>query len=683
MTPQPPVAKTVPYTFTHLGQTFEDPYTWLQNKQDPEVITYLEAENAYAKATLAHTAALQETLFQEMKGRLAEDDASVPEPRGEYLYYWRLEAGKQYRIFCRKHGSLDAPEEILLDENALAEGKTYCRVAIFQPSPDNRRLAYAVDFTGSWEFDIYILDLQTMQTLSGPLPKAAYTLAWASDNETLFYTRFDTSHRPYQLVRHTTGTPTQADVVVFHEPDEKFNLIIHRARSGQYLFLTARSHTTSDVRWLPANQPQGEFTLLAERRPWREYYMEHHSDVFLVRSNHTGVNFAVYTAPITNPGEENWHEILPHREDTLLEAVEPFQDALVILEQREGLHHMRISAPNGVDYVRYIQMPEPVYDAELDANPEFSSPTVRLVYNSLVTPLSVVEVDFESMAWNVRKVQPIPSGYDASQYTSERQFALAPDGVRVPISLVRRKDTPLDGSAPLLLYGYGSYGYSTEANFNSNRLSLLDRGFIYAIGHIRGGSEMGRAWYENGRLMHKMNTFTDFIACAEHLVRQGCTRPEKLAIMGGSAGGLLVSAVANLRPDLFKAVVALVPFTNVITAMLLPDLPLTVTEWEQWGNPAKPEEFAYMLTYSPYENVVAQAYPHIYIRAGLNDLQVPYWDPAKWAARLRALKTDTNPLRLVTIMGAGHGGSSGRYNTLRETAETYAFLLDTLENINV
>jgi len=672
-----PRAKTVAYDFEHAGKTYQNPYAWLQNKEDPEVIAYLEAENAYARALLSHTEELQERLFQELRGRIQEDDSTVPERRGEYEYYARYEPGKQYRLFCRRALAPEAPEEIILDENALAEGRQYTRVFGFEPSPDNRYLAYSVDTTGALVFTLYVKDLQTGEIVAGPVPDTGWSIAWAGDSRTLFYTRFDASHRPDRLYRLKLGLPGEGELV-FQEPDDAFPIYIRRTRSGQYLLLTCESASTSEVYYLPAAAPEGEFHLFRPRKPWVRYYVEHHGQRFLIWTDEEAENFKLLEAPVESPGEENWKPLLPHRPDTLITSVQAFARHLVIFERRGGLQQIRISAPDGLSEVRYVTFPDPVYTFTPSENPEFGTDHLRIQYSSLVTPESTVDIHLDTLGWEVKKVQQIPSGYDPSQYTSERLFAPAPDGAMVPISLVYHKDTPLDGSSPLLLYGYGSYGSSQNPAFKSQRLSLLDRGFIFALAHIRGGSEMGRAWYENGRLMHKKNTFTDFIACAEYLISKGYTNPERLAIMGRSAGGLLVSAVINERPELFKAVVAGVPFTNVITAMLSPELPLTVIEYEQWGNPNDPQAFEYMLSYSPYENVRAQDYPHIFVRAGLNDLQVPYWDPAKWVAKLRATKTDSNRLLLITNMGAGHGGSSGRYDHLREEAEEFAFLIDTL-----
>jgi len=675
--PVPPVAKIVPHTFEHLGHLFMDDYAWLQNKEDPQVIAHLEAENAYSEAVLKGIEPLREQLFQELRGRIQEDDCSAPELRGGYFYYWRMQAGKQYRIFCRRQGSMDAPEEILLDENALALGKQYCRVFVFEVSPDHNLLAYSVDTTGARVFDLYIKDLRTGQLLGGPIIDTAYSAAWASDSRMLFYTVFDTSHRSFKCFRHQVDQASK-DVMIYHELDDSFFVSVSRSRSGAYLFLNLTSQSTSEVRYLAADQPMGEFKIVHPRQHWLEYYVEHHGDHFLVRTNDQAENFKLVEVPVANPSKENWREVIPHRSDVLVDDIFAFHDDLVVFERKDGLRHIRISAPDGVSQVRYVSFPEPVYTFRPDRNPEFDTRTLRFFFSSMVTPESTIDYQMASGEWQVKKQQQIPSGYDPSQYATERLFATAPDGVHVPISLVYRRGLPRDGSCPLLLTGYGAYGFSNEPDFDSGIVSLLDRGFVFGIAHIRGGSELGRAWYEQGRLMHKKNTFTDFIACAEYLVAQGYTSPHRLAIMGVSAGGLLVSTVTNLRPELFRAVVAEVPFTNMITAMLMPDLPLTVIEYEQWGNPDDPQAFDYMLSYSPYENIEAKAYPSIQAKAGLNDLQVPYWDPAKWIAKLRAYKTNDSTLLLITNMGAGHGGASGRYDHLREDAQIYAFLIDTL-----
>ncbi len=671
----PPRAKTVPHVFELHGRKFVDNYFWLQDKSDPEVIAYLEAENAYSKAALNHTEALQETLFQEMRGRIKEDDTSVPQKHGDYFYYSRMEAGKQYRVFCRKQGSLDAPEQVLVDENKLAEGLEYCRVFAFEPSPDHRLLAYSVDTTGARVFNLYVMDMQTGEQLVGPILGTA-EVAWMSDNKTLFYSVFDESHRPYQLRRLVIGG--DSDTLIYHEVDEAFYVELRRTRSGAYVLMTLGSMTTTEVHYLAADEPMGAFRIAHPRQHKMEYYLEHHGERFLIRTNDEAENFKLMEAPVSDPSKANWRTLIPHRPDVLIESVDAFRKHVVLRERKGGLPQIRIAPPDAISDAHFVTFPEPVYTFRLDTNPEFESDTLRFIYSSLVTPESTIDYGLSDGKWDVKKQQEIPSGYDASQYISERLHATAPDGTQVPISLVYRKGLNRDGSAPTLLYGYGSYGYSMEASFDSKRLSLLDRGFAFAIAHIRGGSELGRAWYEQGRLMYKKNSFTDFIASAEHLIREKYTTSEKLAIMGASAGGLLVTAVTIMRPELFKAVVAQVPFANVISAMIDPNLPLVVIEYEQWGNPADLQAFEYMLSYSPYDNIKAEAYPHMYVTAGLNDLQVLYWDPAKWVAKIRAHKTDDHHVLLVTNMGAGHGGASGRFDYLHEYAKIYAFLIDAL-----
>ena len=674
----PPVARSVPNTFEHLGFTIVDNYAWLQDKSNPDVIAYLRAENAYARDQLRHTEVLQEAIYQEMKARIKEDDSSVPAKHGEYFYYYRMEVGKQYRVFCRKYASLDAKEEIILDENALAQGLDYCRVRVFQPSPDNRYLAFSVDTTGSLVFDLYIKNMVSGKQISGPIPNTAFSAGWMDDSRTLFYTVFDRAHRSYKLYRHTAGSDPKEDALLYHEKDEAFSLYIRRTRSGEYLLLTHVSQSASEVHYLPTANPEAQFKIIQPRQPWLEYYVDQRGDRFWIRTNHQAENFKLVEAPIANPSITHWQEVIPHRPTVLLADFDIFSHHLVVHERNEGLEQIRISAPDGISQVSYVSFPDPVYSYHLTENYEFNTPILRLAYSSLVTPETIVDYDMALHAWTVQKQQEIPSGYDPSQYTSERLLAAAPDGEQVPISIVYRKDFEKDGSHPLLLEGYGSYGFSNDPDFDSRRLSLLEHGFAFAIAHVRGGSELGRLWYDQGRLMHKKNTFTDFIACAEHLIQLGYTSPEHLGVMGVSAGGLLMGAVVNLRPDLFKAVVALVPFTNLITAILDPDLPLTVVEYDQWGNPSDLQAFEYMLSYSPYENLKAVKYPHIFAQAGLNDLQVPYWDPAKWVAKLRTLNVDGSQILLVINMGSGHGGSSGRFDHLREDAQHYAFLLDCL-----
>jgi oligopeptidase B len=677
MVATPPIAARRPEALHAQGISLNDDYSWLRHKDDPAVIRYLEAENGYANDMLAHTADLQAQLYAEMRGRIKENDDSVPVRMGDYYYYTRTEEDKQYAIYCRKRGSLDAPEEILLDGNALAEGHVVFRVGAFKVSPDHNLLAYSIDTTGAIVFTLYIKDLRSGDMLDAPIAETA-SVEWAADNRTLFYTVYDESHRPYKLFRHRLGGDPGSDELLHRETDDAFYMGLSSSRSKRFIFLNLGSMSTSEVRYLPADEPDGNFATIHPRQHWMEYSVAHHGELFYIVTNDAGaLNFKLMTAPVANPGKANWREMIAHRSDTLIESVDLFADYLIVYERQAVLQQIRISAPSGQD-ARYIAFPEPVYTAWPGQNEEFASDTLRLNYSSLVTPRSVIDYGLADSSWTVRKQDEIPSGYNPEEYVSERLTAIASDGAKIPLSIVYRKGLQRDGNNPTLLYGYGSYGYSSDPTFDSKRLSLLDRGFVYAIAHIRGGQELGRSWYEQGRLMHKKNSFSDFIACAEHLITLRYTRPQRIAIWGASAGGLLVTAVTNMRPDLFGAVVAKVPFTNVIAAITDPKLPLTVIEYEQWGSPHDPEAFAYMLSYSPYENLQKRVYPAILATGGLNDLQVPYWDPAKYVAKLRTLKTDSNPLLLRTNMSAGHGGASGRFDYLKEIAYEYAFVLDAL-----
>lgn len=674
---QPPVARRIPHPITQHGETRNDPYFWLRERDNPDVIAYLEAENRYANATLSHTADLQARLYAEMRGRIKETDQSAPVRNGDYWYYTRTEEGRQYPIYCRKRGSLDAPEEVLLDQNALAVGEVYCRIGVFKPSPDHRLLAYSVDTSGNEQYTLFIKDLDSGELRPDRVPNTYYSVEWANDNRTLFYNVLDAAMRPYQVLRHTLGADATGDVLVYHEPDEAFFVAITKTRSTAYLLLELGSTSTREVWFGRADQPDAPFTVIAPRRHGIEYMVEHHDDRFLIVTNEDAQNFKLVEAPVATPGHEHWRELIGHRPTVLIDGIDAFRDYLVLYERERGLRQIRISDPQG-DNVRYVPFPEPVYTFTPGPNEMYDSAVLRFTYSSLVTPNSVIDYNMRTGTWEVKKQDEIPSGYDAAQYVSERIMATAPDGVQVPISLVYKRGIVRNGSNPTLLYGYGSYGVTIEPSFAAQRLSLLDRGFIYAIAHIRGGADLGRAWYDDGKLMRKQNTFTDFIACAEHLIAEGYTSPDHLAIMGRSAGGLLMGAVMTMRPDLFKAVLALVPFVDVINTMSDPTLPLTVTEYEQWGNPNERAAYDYMRSYSPYDNVQPKNYPHLLLMAGLNDPRVAYWEPAKFAARLRALKTDDHRLLLLTDMEVGHSGPSGRYEHLKETALHYAFLLDTL-----
>jgi len=669
----PPVAKIVPHSMTVHGDTRVDNYFWLRDRQDPDTIAYLEAENRYTKEKLQHTEALQAALYAEMLGRIQQTDLSVPVKRDEYFYYTRTEEGKQYAIHCRKKGA--GPDEVLLDCNLLAEGHKYFRLGAFIASPNHRLLAYSVDFEGNEMYTVCVKNLDTGELLADQIPNTSYTLEWAADNATFFYTVLDQALRPYKVFRHVLGV--KEDTLIYHEPDERFTLDLSSTRSRAYIFININSSLTSEVRYLRKDQPAGDFRVLLPRVYETEYDATHHGDSFFIRTNDGAKGFRVVEAPVADPAKANWKEIIPGRDGVTIESVTAFQDYLVTEERHRGLTHIHIrEMRSGAEHS--IEFPEPVYTAELGANAEFNTKLLRYHYTSLVTPASVYDYNMETRERELKKQQQVLGGYDPLLYQSERIHATAPDGAEVPISLVYKKGFARDGRAPMLLYGYGSYGISIDPSFSSDRLSLLDRGFVYAIAHIRGGMDLGKPWHEAGRLLKKRNTFTDFIACAEKLIAEKYTSPTRLAIMGRSAGGLLMGAVANLRPDLFAAVVAGVPFVDSLNTALDASLPLTVGEYEEFGDPNQLEFYRYMKSHAPYENVTAQDYPAILVTAGLNDPRVSYWEPAKWVAKLRAMKTDNHLLLLRTNMGSGHFGASGRYEYLKETALEYAFLLDVL-----
>jgi oligopeptidase B len=672
------------------GDRRVDHYAWLRQKDNPEVIAYLEAENAYTDAVLKPTESFQEKLYQEMLGRIQQTDLTVPYRLRGYLYFTKTLEGQQYPLHYRKPGDDSGAEELLLDLNALAEGRRFLGLDVFAVSDDNALLAYSTDTTGFRQYTLQIKDLRSGQILPERFERVT-SAAWASDNKTLFYTVEDeTTKRSHRLYRHVLHS-TDADFLVYEETDERFRIEVERTRSRGYLLLTSASHTASEVRCLRADDPFGKFRLIAPREDEHEYYADHHpgplangaGDIFYIRTNSGGRTFRLVATSVDNPGQAFWREIVPNRPEVMLAGVAAFKDHLVLLEREGGLPQVRVvdlraNAPNALAASHCIEFPEPAYHASFGENPEFDASHVRFQYESFITPRSVFDYDTRSRERTLRKQQPVLGGYDPALYVSERLYASAADGTRVPISTVYRRNTPRDGSAPLLLYGYGSYGFSLSVNFSSNRLSLLDRGVIYAVAHIRGGGELGKPWHDAGRMKQKRNTFTDFIAAAEHLIAQRYTAPEKLIIEGGSAGGLLMGAVTNLRPDLFRMVISHVPFVDVLNTMLDASLPLTVGEYEEWGNPQIADEYFYMKSYCPYTNLERKSYPAILVKTALNDSQVMYWEPAKYVAKLRTLKTDWNPLLLKTNMGAGHGGASGRYDYLREIALDYAFLLSHL-----
>jgi oligopeptidase B len=684
---EPPVTRREPVEHVLHGDRRVDHYAWLRHKENPEVIAYLNAENAYTDAILKPTEPLQEKLYQEMLGRILQTDLSVPYRLRGYLYFTRTEEGKQYAIYCRRCDADGAEEEVLLDLNRLAEGHSFLGLGSFEVSQDNHLLAYSTDTTGFRQYVLQVKDLRTGTTFPERFERVT-SVAWASDNRTLFYTVEDeTTKRSHRLYRHVLGS-TEADPLLYEETDERFRIEVERTRSGAFLLLNIASHTASEVRYLRADQPSEEFKLIAPREDNHEYYAEHHpglapnptDGLFYIRTNSGGRTFRLMTVPVSEPRREFWHEVIPNRPEVMLAAAGAFRTHLVLFEREGGLPYIRIvdltaDAPNALAASHRIEFDEPAYNASIGENPEFSVSHVRFQYESFVTPRSIFDYDVRTRERILRKQQPVLGGYDAAQYVSERLHATASDGTRVPLSVVHRRDTPRDGSAPLLLYGYGSYGISVPVNFSSNRLSLLDRGVIYAVAHVRGGGELGKPWHDAGRMRQKRNTFTDFIAAAEHLIALRYTTPQKLVIEGGSAGGLLMGAVTNMRPDLFRMVISHVPFVDVLNTMLDASLPLTVGEYEEWGNPQVAEDYFYMKSYCPYSNLERRAYPAILAKTGLNDSQVMYWEPAKYVAKLRTLKTDANPLLLKINMGAGHGGASGRYDYLREIALDYAFLL--------
>ena len=688
--PKPPVARREPVEHVMHGDRRVDHYAWLRHKENPEVIDYLKAENAYTDAVLKPTEPFQEKLYQEMLGRILQTDLSVPYRLRGYLYFTRTEEGKQYAFHCRQRDVEGAPEELLLDLNVLAEGHSFLGLGSFEVSDDNQLLAYSTDTTGFRQYVLQVKDLRSGTTHPERFERVT-SVAWASDNRTLFYTVEDeTTKRSHRLYRHVLGS-TEPDILLYEETDERFRIEVERTRSGAFLLLTIASHTTSEVRYLRADQPSGEFRLIAPREDNHEYYADHHAGLapnptdglFYVRTNSSGRTFRLVAAPVSDPRREFWREVISNRPDVMLSTVEAFQTHLVLFEREGGLPYLRIvdltaDAPNALAASHRIEFSEPAYNASIGENPEFSASHVRFQYESFVTPRSIFDYDVRTRKRILRKQQPVLGGYDATQYVSERLHATASDGTRVALSIVHRRGTPRDGSAPLLLYGYGSYGISVPVNFSSNRLSLLDRGVIYAVAHVRGGGELGKPWHDAGRMKQKHNTFWDFIASAEHLIAQRYTTPEKLVIEGGSAGGLLMGAVTNMRPELFRMVITHVPFVDVLNTMLDASLPLTVGEYEEWGNPQIAEDYFYMKSYCPYTNLERKNYPAILAKTGLNDSQVMYWEPAKYVAKMRTLKTDVNPLLLKINMGAGHGGASGRYDYLREIAMDYAFLLTQL-----
>ncbi|MBI3139469.1 MAG: S9 family peptidase [Sphingobacteriales bacterium] len=674
-----PVADKKDTVLTAHGDNRTDEYYWMNDyfKKGPDstrVVDYLKAENAYLDSMMSGTKPFQQALFAEMKGRIREKDESVPVLNNGYYYYTRTEEGQQYYKYCRKKGNLEAPEEVLLDVDQMAAGSGYFSVAGFNVSPDNKLIAYGIDKLSRRQYTIYVKNLETGEVLSDEIPGTAGNPVWAADNKTLFYT----SNNPVTLLsekirKHKLGTEASADAAVYEEKDPSNYIGVYATKSKAYIVIYSSATLSSEYRILEADKPDNSFRIFQPRIKDVLYSFEHWKNKFLIRTNLDAKNFRLMETPVDNTGKEYWKEVIAHRPDVLLEDIEVFRDHWVITERKEGLLQMRIrDAVSGKEH--YLDFGEPAYAAYVGANPEFNSSTFRYNYTSLTTPNSVYDYDLLTKNRKLMKEQPVLGGFNKDEYITERVFATARDGARVPVSIVYKKGTKKDGSAPLLLYGYGSYGASMDASFNSNRLSLLNRGFIYAIAHIRGGQEMGRQWYEDGKLLKKKNTFTDFIDCGEFLVKEKYTSKGHLYAMGGSAGGLLMGAIVNMAPDLWNGVVAQVPFVDVLTTMSDPSIPLTTNEYDEWGNPANKEAYFYMKSYSPYDNVEKKNYPNLLITTGLHDSQVQYFEPSKWVARLRAMKTDKKLLLFKTNMEAGHGGASGRFDYLKDVALQYAFL---------
>jgi oligopeptidase B len=672
---QPPKAKLQLTRLVQHGHERRDYYYWLRERDNPDVIAYLNAENAYADAVMAPFKSLEEKLFNEMKARIKQTDLSVPYKMDDYYYYTRYEEGKEYPIYCRRRGSMEAPEEVMIDGNAMAQGHAYFAVGSTAVSFGQDILAFTVDTVGRRLYTIRFKNLSTGEMLPDEIRSTTANIAWANDNRTLFYTKQDpTTLRPHRIYRHALGTDPSQDVLVFEEKDETFSCHVFRTKSKRFIMIASTQTLSSEYRFVDASTPEGTFKVFLPRERNHEYAVDHFGNHFYIRTNDRAKNFRLMRTPLSDTRKSAWRNVILHRKDVLLEDFEIFRDHLVLTERKNGLRRLRVLPWVGSGE-HYIPFDEPTYAVAVDLNPDFNTHLLRFRYQSLITPQAVYDYDMAARTKKLLKQDEVLGGYDPTQYESERRYARAQDGTLVPISMVYKKGIRKDGKNPLLLYGYGSYGISTDATFASSRLSLLDRGFIYAIAHVRGGQELGRDWYEEGKLLKKKNTFTDFIACAQYLIDEQYTAPDRLFAMGGSAGGLLMGAVINMAPQLFKGVVALVPFVDVVTTMLDETIPLTTAEYDEWGNPHEKEYYDYMLSYSPYDNVEAKAYPNLLVMAGLHDSQVQYWEPAKWVAKLRAMKTDNNLLLLKTNMDAGHSGASGRFRRLRETAFQYAFLL--------
>ncbi len=683
----PPVAEKKEHITKIHELELKDDYFWMRlsdeqkeakepDEQTASVVDYLNAENDYKSEVLKSTEAFQESLFEEIKGRIKQDDQSVPLLDNGFWYYTRYEEGQEYPIHCRKEGSMDAEEQVMLNVNEMAEGFSYYSVGGRSVSSDNNLLAFSVDTVSRREYTLQFKDLTTGEILADRIPETTGGATWANDNRTVFYSKKDpVTLRSYRIYKHVLGTDADQDVVVFEEKDETFSCGIGKTKSEAFLMIGSYSTVSSEWRYLDANNPEGDWQIIQSRERDLEYSCSHYGDHFYITTNRNAKNFKLVRTPINATGYDNWEDVLPHRDATLLEGVDIFQDYLVVSERTDGLNQIRIKRwDDAADY--YIDFPDPTYSAYVGANPDFDTKRLRYGYNSMTTPSSVFETNMDTKETETLKQQEVLGGqFDSNNYQSERVMIEARDGTKVPVSIVYRKGMEKNGQNPFLLYAYGSYGYSMDAGFSSTRLSLLDRGFVYAIAHIRGGQDLGREWYEDGKMFNKMNTFTDFVDCGQAMCDLGFTSPDHLYAMGGSAGGLLMGAVINLAPSLFNGIIAAVPFVDVINTMLDESIPLTTGEFDEWGNPKNKDSFDYMMSYSPYDNVAAQDYPHMLVTTGYWDSQVQYWEPAKWVAKLRDTKTDDNLLIMDCNMETGHGGASGRFKRLRETAMEYAFFM--------
>lgn len=673
----PPTAEKIPVELTLHGDTRIDNYFWLRERDNSKVIDYLNAENEYRETMMKHTEKLQKKLFDEIVGRIKQTDESVPYKVNGYFYYRRYEEGKEYPFYARKPGSLDADEEIMLNVPEMAEGYAYYQVTGLSVSESNKILAFGVDTVSRRKYTIHFKDLETGQLLADKISNTTGRAVWANDNKTVFYSRKDNTLRSYKIFRHRLGTDPAQDVLIWHEKDNTFSTYVYKTKSKKYIIIGSSQTLSSEYRYLDADDPEGKFKIFQKRERDHEYSISHYEDKFYIVTNWKAKNFRLMETGLNKTSKRHWKEAIAHRDDVLLSDIDIFKDYLVVSERKNGLRQIRIiRMDSGQEH--YLDFGEEAYVAYATSNYEFDTPLLRYSYSSLTTPNSTFDYHMDSKEKSLLKQEEVVGDFKTENYHTQRLYARADDGTMIPISLVYRKGLVKNGQNPTLLYGYGSYGSSMDPWFRSNRLSLLDRGFVFAIAHIRGGQEMGRQWYEDGKLLKKKNTFTDFNDCAEHLIAEDYTSPEYLFAMGGSAGGLLMGAIANMRPDLYKGIIAQVPWVDVVTTMLDESIPLTTSEFDEWGNPKNKEYYKYMLSYSPYDNVEAKGYPAMLVTTGLHDSQVQYFEPTKWVAKMREMKTDDNALYLYCNMDTGHGGASGRFETHKETAMEYAFILDQL-----